>query len=86
MCDRLGQSRARTLAPGMLLKIEEHCSCIAVFTHRVREMMLNEPIRQCLAKSARMEAEEANVQTYEDRLKRSQANGGRVAGEDQYFL
>ena len=70
----------------MLLEIEEHCGCIAVLTHEMREMMLNEPIRQCLAMSARIETKETNMQTYKDRLKLSQANGGRVAGEDQYFI
>ena len=45
----------------MLLEIEEHCGCIAVLTHEMRKMMLNEPIRQCLAMSARIETKKANV-------------------------
>jgi len=74
-----GQSRDRTFAPGKLLNIEEHCSCLAVLTHEVREMMLDEPVRQYLAMSARIETEETNMQTNEDRLKLNLANGNRIA-------
>jgi hypothetical protein len=70
----------------MQLKIEKHRSCIAVLTHEMRKMMLNKPIRKCLPMSASIEAEEANMQTYEDRLKLNLANGDRVAWKNQYFL
>ena len=75
----MGELRDRAFAPRNLLKIEKHCSCIAVLTNEVREMMLNEPIRQCLAMSARIETEETNMQTNEDRLKLNLANGNRIA-------
>ena len=45
----------------------------------MRKMILNEPIRQSLAMSARIETQKTNMQTYEDRLKLNMANGDRVA-------
>ena len=51
----------------MILEITKHDGCKIMATHEVREMVLDEPIREALTMSASIEAKKTNVKPYDDR-------------------
>ena len=66
----------------MTLNITKHGGCKTVTTHKVRQMMLDKPIRETLTMSTGIEAKKTNVKPYDDRPELAVTNRIRILREE----